>query len=137
LMRKAIILLILLALASSGNGHPREAQGIVTRIISGVAFEVSGLGCVELADVKGVPAESRAGLNAREFSRDNLASTQVFLDIDNKTGKAASGCWCCVVYKAYSNGTPNLNANYNKIFADSDFGMISDDSSNEFDPATW
>jgi len=136
MIRKASILIILL-LAALSSAHPWEAKGIVTRIIDGATFEVGGFGCVKLADIRSAPAESLAGVKAREFTRDNLANTQVFLDIDNLTLGNDSDCRPCVVYKAYPNGTPNLNANYNRIFAESGFGTIVDDPHNEFDPASW
>ena len=133
--KMAITILFLLTLTASS--HPEEAKGVVTRIIDGATFEVSELGCVRLADVVSVPANSRSGLNAREFTRDNLMGTQVFLDIDDKTGQDSGGCWMCMVYKAYANGTPNLLASYNKIYADSGYGMIKDDLNTEFDPGNW
>ena len=110
IMKKmAMIVLFLLTLTASS--HPEEATGVVTRIIDGATFEVSELGCVRLADVMSVSANSQAGLNAREFTRDNLMGTQVFLDIDNKTGQDKGGCWMCVVYRANANGTANLKKN--------------------------
>lgn len=109
----------------------------MTRIIDGVTFEVSSLGCVRLADVVSVNANSQAGLNAREFTRDNLMGTQVFLDIDNQTGQDNGGCWMCVVYKANANGTANLKKNFNKMYADAGYGMARDDPRTEFDPMSW
>jgi len=64
--------------SGTSRRHPEEARGAVTRIIDGVTFEVSELGCVRLADVMSVNANSQAGLDAREFTRDNLMGTQVF-----------------------------------------------------------
>ena len=61
--RMAIIILFLLTLTASS--HPEEAMGVVTRIIDGATFEVSELGCVRLADVMSVNANSQAGLNAK------------------------------------------------------------------------
>jgi len=112
MMRLTFILILLTASASS---YPEEAVEVVTRITDGVTFEVSSLGCVRLADVMSVNPNSQAGLEAREFTRDNLMGTQVFLDIDNKTGPDKGGCWMCVVYRANANGTANLEKNFNKI----------------------
>lgn len=134
-MKIAMIVLFLLTLTASC--HPEEAAGAVTRIIDGVTFEVSSLGCVRLADVVSVNANTQAGLNAREFTRDNLMGTQVFLDIDNKTGQDNGGCWMCVVYKANANGTANLKKNFNKMYADAGYGMARDDPRTEFDPMSW
>ncbi|MDD4162491.1 MAG: hypothetical protein PHW87_08420 [Methanothrix sp.] len=131
----AMIILFLLTLTASS--HPEEAKGVVTRIIDGSTFEVSELGCVRLADVASVNANSQAGLNAREFTRDNLMGTQVFLDIDNQTGRDAGGCWMCVVYRANANGTANLKKNFNKMYVNAGYGMLKDDPKTEFDPANW
>ena len=133
--KMAMIILILVTLTASS--HPEEAKGVVTRIIDGSTFEVSELGCVRLADVASVNANSQAGLNAREFTRDNLMGTQVFLDIDNQTGQDAGGCWMCVVYRANANGTANLKKNFNKMYVDAGYGMLKDDPETEFDPASW
>lgn len=135
MMKMAMIVLFLLTLTASC--YPEEAAGAVTRIIDGVTFEVSSLGCVRLADVVSVNANSQAGLNAREFTRDNLMGTQVFLDIDNQTGQDNGGCWMCVVYKANANGTANLKKNFNKMYADAGYGMARDDPRTEFDPMSW
>ena len=131
----AIIILFLLTLIASS--HPEEASGAVTRIIDGATIEVSSLGCVRLADVISANLNSRAGLNAREFTRDNLMGTQVFLDIDNQTGQDKGGCWMCVVYMANANGTANLKKNFNKIYVDAGYGMLKDDPQTEFDPTSW
>jgi len=80
---------------------------VVTQIFSGTTFEVSGRGCVRLADVD-LPFGSFGRLEGREFTRDHLMGTQVFLDIDNQTVKDDSGCLLCLVYMAYPNGTPKF-----------------------------
>jgi hypothetical protein len=134
---KMMAITILFFLTLTASSHPEEAKGVVTRIIDGATFEVTELGCVRLADIVSVPANSRSGLNAREFTRDNLMGTQVFLDIDDKTGQDSGGCWMCMVYKANANGTPNLLASYNKMYADAGYGMIRDNIKTEFDPKNW
>jgi hypothetical protein len=87
--------------------------------------------------VASVNANSQDGLNAREFTRDNLMGTQVFLDIDNQTGQDAGGCWMCVVYRANANGTANLKKNFNEMYVNAGYGMLKDDPKTEFDPASW
>ena len=131
----AITIMFLLTLIASS--HPEEASGAVTRIIDGVTIEVSELGCVRLADVMSGNLNSLAGLDAREFTRDNLMSTQVFLDIDNQTGQDKDGCWMCVVYKANANGTANLKKNFNKMYVDAGYGIRRNDPLTEFDPMSW
>lgn len=135
-MMKSIIVILLL-IAATAAAHPQEAKGIVTKILDGSTFEVNTLGCVRLADVASVPASSMAGLKAREFTRDSIANTQVFLDIDNQTGQDKDGCWMCIVYKAYPNGTPNMNANFNQMYVNAGYGRISDNPETEFNPANW
>jgi len=132
-----IAMIILLLLMSVASAHPMEAVGIVTRITDGTTFEVSSLGCVRLADVVSVAPNSQIGLDAREFTRDNLMGTQVFLDIDNKTGQDKGGCWMCVVYKAHANGTVDLAKNFNKMYVNAGYGMARDDLQTEFDPTEW
>lgn len=136
-MIKSVILMLFLLAAAAATAHPQEASGIVTKVIDGSTLEVSTLGCVRLADVASVPANSRAGLKAREFTRDSLANTQVFLDIDNQTGRDKDGCWMCVVYKALPNGTPNMNANFNQMYVDAGYGRKSDNPDTEFNPTNW
>jgi hypothetical protein len=131
----AITILFLLTLTASS--YPDEAKGVVTRIVDGATFEVSELGCVRLADIVSVSPNSLSGLNAREFTRDNLMGTQIFLDIDDKTGQDSAGCWMCVVYRANANGTPNFSANFNKMYVDAGYGIIKDDLKTEFDPKNW
>ncbi len=135
-MMKSVILMLFL-LTAAATAHPQEASGIVTKVVDGYTFEVSTLGCVRLADVASVPDNSRAGLKAREFTRDSLANTQVFLDIDNQTGRDKDGCWMCVVYKAFPNGTPNLNANFNQMYVNAGYGRKSNNPDTEFNPANW
>ena len=131
------ILIILILLTASAAALPNEANGVVTQIFGGATFAVSGIGCVRLADVVDLPAGTLGGLNGREFTRDHLMGTQVFLDIDNRTGKDESGCLLCLVYMAYPNGTPDLHAVYNKIYTDAGYGRTRDDPTTEFNPQDW
>jgi hypothetical protein len=134
-MKCILIMLVLLAPATASQPH--EAKGVVTAIHGGASFEVSGMGCVRLADVVDQHAGSMGWLEGREYARDHLMSTQVFLDIDNKTAKDNDGCWLCLVYMAYPNGTPNLHALYNKMYTDAGYGEARDDPKTEFRPQDW
>jgi hypothetical protein len=134
---KKMATIILFMLTMTASSYPEEYAGVVTGIIDGVTFDVSSLGCVRLADVASVSANSLAGLKAREFTRDNLMGTQVFLDIDNQTGLDKGGCWMCVVYRANANGTANLRENFNKMYVNAGYGMQRDDPRTEFDPLNW
>jgi hypothetical protein len=137
MIKKTIVFITLILMVSLASCHPEEAKGVVTRITDGATFDVSELGCVRLADVMSAPSSSLAGISSREFTRNNLMGTQVFLDIDNQTGQDKSGCWMCVVYKANANGTADLDKNFNKIYADAGCGMLRDDPKTEFDPMSW
>lgn len=135
-MMKSVILILFL-LSAAATAHPQEAKGIITKIVDGATFEVNTIGCVRLADIVSVPANSMGGIRAREFSRDTIGNTPVFLDIDNQTGKDKDGCWMCVVYRAFPNGTPNLNANFNQVYVNAGYGRISDNPDTEFNPTNW
>lgn len=63
-------LLFLVILILDSSGHPYEGKGVVTSIISGSSFEVSGIGCVRLADIMSSSENTLSGLKAREFTRD-------------------------------------------------------------------
>jgi endonuclease YncB( thermonuclease family) len=134
---KRYAFLILFLLTAVAAADPEEAKGIVTKILDGSTFEVNTLGCVRLADISSVSANSMTGLKAREFTRDSIANTQVFLDIDNQTGQDKDGCWMCVVYKAFPNSTPNMNANFNLMYLNAGYGRISDNPDTEFNPQNW
>jgi hypothetical protein len=70
MMKKTIVFITLIIMASLASCHPEEAKGVVTRITDGATFEVSEFGCVRLADVMSAPSSSMAGISAREFTRD-------------------------------------------------------------------
>lgn len=129
----ALLMLVLIAIAA---GSPDEASGIVTQVKAGDVFFVEGVGCVKLADVK-VPETLREAQLAQEFTMQTLLNTQVFLDIDDKGSRDGNGCLTAVVYRYGRNGTPNLNANFNRMLVDAGFAVVLDDTGNEFDPASW
>jgi endonuclease YncB( thermonuclease family) len=132
----SISVLSMLVLIAAAAASPDEASGIVTQVKTGDAFMVDGVGCVRLADVK-APETAREALYSQEYTMQTLLNTQVFLDIDNQTSRDENGCLICVVYRAAQNGTPNLNANFNRMLVDAGFAVIQDDKRNEFDPSSW
>jgi endonuclease YncB( thermonuclease family) len=135
----SISVLSMLVLIAAAAASPDEASGIVTQVKTGDTFMVDGVGCVRLADVK-APETAREALYAQEYTMQTLLNTQVFLDIDNQnnqTGRDENGCLICVVYRAGQNGTPNLNANFNRMLVDAGHAQLTDDKRNEFDPAAW
>ncbi len=126
----------MLVFIAAGAASPDEASGIVTQVKYGDVFFVDGVGCVKLADVK-VLETSREALLAQEFTMQILLNTQVFLDIDDKGSRDGDGCLIAVVYRYGQNGTPNLNANFNRMLVDTGFAVVQNDTRNEFDPASW
>lgn len=126
----------MLVFIAAGAASPDEASGIVTQVKAGDVFFVDGVGCVKLADVK-VLETAREALLAQEFTMQTLLNTQVFLDIDDKGSRDENGCLVCVVYRYGQNGTPNLNANFNRMLVDTGFAVVQNDTRNEFDPAGW
>jgi endonuclease YncB( thermonuclease family) len=131
--RLGLLMLVLIAAASAS---PYEASGIVTQVKAGDVFFVDGVGCVKLADVK-VPETPREALLAQEFTMQTLLDTQVFLDIDDQGSRDGNGCLISVVYRYGQNGTPNLNANFNRMLVEAGFAVVQDDTRNEFDPTSW
>jgi endonuclease YncB( thermonuclease family) len=130
------LVLSMLLLIAATAASPDEASGIVTQVKTGDVFMVDGLGCVRLADVK-APESAREALLSQEFTMQTLLNTQVFLDIDNQTSRDENGCLIAMVYRATINGTPNLNANFNRMIVDAGHAVVQDDKRNEFDPAGW
>jgi endonuclease YncB( thermonuclease family) len=126
----------MLVLIAATAASPDEDSGIVTQVKTGDVFMVNGLGCIRLADVK-APETAREALLSQEYTMQTLLNTQVFLDIDNQTSRDENGCLICVVYRANINGTPNLNANFNRMIVDEGFAVVQDDKRNEFDPSDW
>ena len=84
---KIVVLFLIMILTIIAGAYPNEFEGIVTSITNGTTFNVSGLGCVRLADINTFSPSSWNGIKAREFTRDQLMGIEVFLDLDNKTGK--------------------------------------------------
>lgn len=128
---------LLLIIAASAS--PDEVSGVVLRVVDGDTFEVQGLGLVRLADIDSPEMGTIEGVHAREYALENLLGIQVFLDIDNCTGrsKAPNSETTCVAYLAYRNGTPNLNRNFNKMIVKSGYATVRNDTRNEFDPVKW
>jgi micrococcal nuclease len=58
----------------------------------------------------------------------------VFLDLDNKTGKDEYGRWVAVCYLD-DNGKPGKN--FNRQLVDAGQAVIKDFKNNEFDPKSW
>lgn len=132
---KIVFLAILQIIAVSAS--PYEASGVVTKVVDGDTFEVQGFGRVHLADVDSPEMGTIQGVHSKEFALENLLGVQVFLDIDDKTGRRINAETACITYLANRNGTPNLNKNFNKMAVLSGYAMIRNDTRNEFDPDCW
>ena len=133
---KITLCFFLLALVALTAGRPDEASGVVLQILDGETFEVQGVGLVKLADINGPAIGSMDWVHAREYAMENLLGSQVFLDVDQRSGRD-SGSAVCVAYLANANGTPNLNKNFNMMMVKAGFATLKDDSGNEFDPSRW
>lgn len=125
-----------MVLVIAATASPNEASGIVTQVVAGDIIAVDTVGCVKLADVR-APETAREALLSQEFTMQTLLNTQVFVDIDNQIGRDENGCWIGVVYRANSNGTPNLRYNFNRMLVESGHAVVQNDTRNEFDPAGW
>jgi endonuclease YncB( thermonuclease family) len=135
-LSKITLCFLLLALVALTAGRPDEASGVVLQVLDGETFEVQGFGLVKLADINGPEMGTMNWVHAREYAMENLLGAQVFLDIDQRSGRDPSGA-VCVAYLANANGTPNLNKNFNMMMVKAGFATIKDDSGNEFDPSSW
>ena len=130
---------MLLALLSiiAASASPCEISGVVLKVVDGDTFEIQGFGLVRLADIDSPEMGTIEGVHAREYALENLLGVQVFLDIDDRMGRKPDAVTTCVAYLANRNGTPNLNKNFNKMVVESGFGVVRDDTRNEFDPLKW
>jgi micrococcal nuclease len=131
------LILLALVLTATATARPDEASGVVLKVIDGETFEVQGFGLVRLADIDCPKMDTIEGVHAREYALENLLGAQVFLDVDNDTGRSSKDATSCVAYLANPNGTPNLNENFNKMIAKAGYATIRKDTRSEFDPARW
>jgi len=135
-LSKIMLCFFLLALVALAAGRPDEASGVVLQVLDGETFEVQGFGLVKLADINGPAIGTMDWVHAREYAMENLLGSQVFLDVDQRSGRNSGGA-VCVAYLANANGTPNLNKNFNMMMVKTGFATLKDDPGNEFDPSRW
>jgi micrococcal nuclease len=135
-LSKIMLCFFFLALVPLAAGRPDEASGVVLQVLDGETFEVQGFGLVKLADIDGPEIGTMDWVHAREYAMENLLGAQVFLDVDQRSGRNHGGA-VCVAYLANANGTPNLNKNFNMMMVKAGLATIKDDSGNEFDPSQW
>jgi micrococcal nuclease len=127
---------------------PHEATGRVSKVVDGDTFDVQlqshdsritdDLIRIRLADIdcpetRGSKA-CQAGKNATTYTRSWLLGKNVFLDLDNKTGKDQYGRWVAICYLD-DNGNPGKN--FNRQLVDAGRAVIEDFKNNEFDPKSW
>lgn len=121
-----------------------EIEGVVTHVVDGDTLDVEvsygddrvatgDLIRIRLADIdcpetRGSKA-CEAGKRATEFTRSWLLNNEIWLDLDDKTGKDQYGRWVAVVY--YRGG------NFNKRIVDAGHATVEDFKNNEFDPKEW
>jgi hypothetical protein len=68
---------------------------------------------------------------------ERLLNVVVFLDQDALAGTYPDGGIPCMVYLSNQTGWPNLNKSYNKMVIDAGYGVITNSTPSEFDPALW
>jgi micrococcal nuclease len=140
IMRKEIIsILIILALLlpSLASAAPNEARGLVTNVVDGDTIDVLDIGRVRLADIDCPEMGTTGGAQAKDYVTQWLQDMQVYLDLDNKTGKDQYDRWVAVVYMANPDGSVDTSKNFNQMLVDSGNACIWDFSDNEFTPADW
>ena len=137
-MMKLLYWLFALMIASSlAVALPDEAVGPVTYVTDGDTFTVEGLGDVRLADINCPELDAPGGPEAKEFTRTSLLNRQVYLDIDDKTGKDRYERYVCVAYLSGPDGTADLNQNFNRMLVDFGHATVEDAKDNEFNPDDW
>jgi micrococcal nuclease len=143
-----LVIMALLLMLSLAAGSPEEATGRVSKVVDGDTFDVQlqshdsriteDLIRIRLADIdcpetRGLKA-CEAGRKASTYTRSWLLGKNVFLDLDNKTGKDEFGRWVAVCYLD-DNGKPGKN--FNRQLVDAGQAVIKDFKNNEFDPKSW
>ena len=139
-MRKemvSILILLALLLPSLASAMPDEAKGLVTNVVDGDTLDVLDIGRVRLADIDCPEMGTTGGAQAKDYTTQWLQDKQVYLDLDNKTGKDQYDRWVAVVYMANPDGSVDTSKNFNRMLVDSGNACIWDFSNNEFNPADW
>lgn len=146
---KFVLVLPMFLLVAVAAGTPDEAYGRVTNVVDGDTFDVAlqdynssqvfediiriRLADIDTPEVRG-PKACQAGKNASAYTRTWLLSNQVFLDLDDKTGKDPFDRWVAVVYLS-KDGKPGRN--FNRMLVDAGHAVIEDFANNEFYPQSW
>lgn len=137
-MKKLVILaLMVLLLPTLAMALPNEAHGKVSNVVDGDTLDIQDIGRIRLADIDCPELSAPGGSEAKDYAYQWLQSKEVYLDLDNKTGKDQYGRWVAVVYIANPDGSLNTDQNFNKMLVDSGHACIWDFTDNEFNPADW
>lgn len=142
-------LLALILLPGLASGSQDEVYGRVSHVVDGDTFDLvvsqgddrvsagdtirirlADIDCPETRGAKACPE----GKAATEYARARLLGQDVYLDLDDKTGKDPYGRWVAVVYLS-DQGKPGRN--FNKMLVDAGHAKIEDFKNNEFDPGSW
>jgi micrococcal nuclease len=147
-MKLILMFMALLLMLSLATSSPDEAIGRVSKVVDGDTFDVQlqshdsritedliriRLADIDCPEIHG-PKACEAGRKATTYTRSWLLSKNVFLDLDNKTGKDEFGRWVAVCYLD-DNGKPGKN--FNRQLVDAGQAVIKDFKNNEFDPKSW
>lgn len=130
-------LLLLILVINVTLAAPNEVKGNVTRVISGDTFDVQDFGRVRLADIYCSDPGTPDGDYAKAYTEKQLLNKTVYLDVDNLSGQDSLGRWFCVAYLSNSDGTIDVDANFNRALVDIYHAIICNSSDNEFDPRNW
>jgi len=143
-LARAILAAYLLLLIALASGVPDEATGRVVHVTDGDTFDVrlsshddrisEEVIRIRLADLDAPEMYGEraceAGRVAGEYTRTNLMSKLVSLDIDDKNGQDNYGRWMAVCYL-------QDGRNFNRMLIDSGHAEKKDFMNNEFDPDGW
>jgi hypothetical protein len=137
MIRKILLLAALLLAPALAASSQDLSSGIVTSIVDGDSFHVDGFGLVSLAHVNSPEMGCIEAVHAREYSMERLLNVVVFLDQDALAGTYPDGGIPCMVFLSNQTGGTNLNKSYNKMVIDAGYGVITNSTPSEFDPALW
>lgn len=126
---------------------PDEAAGRVVSVISGDALGIemligdnrtAAIDSIKLADIEAPSTVTEEGKAAKEHAYSLLMNRTVYLDIDDNTttGRNEWSQLICVIYLMDGDLRP-VWPPVNRLLVDAAQARVSNDTSNEFDPATW
>jgi len=111
-----------------------DETGTVYNIVDGDTVDVTSVGRIRLADIDCPESGESGGTAATQFISSLIYQKEVYVDIDDITGKDIYDRWVAVIY-VYYNDTHLKNVNEAMLVAG--HAVIDDYSNNEFNPYSW